>query len=133
MNSYHFDMNFKKSQPYLDRTLDTTATDFFDEALEMIFAIVVSDFLTSLDVSLGYDKDPTATVECLAVRPTRMIGVASGVVARTAIDIPLGVDIEHVTIIPEIPLARRNAFTYVFDDRRPLLDWNQGKQTQTGI
>ena len=96
--SVDYDRSFRKSQyepESLGVTLHTAATEFFNEALEMILAVVVGNFFTNLDIFLGDDKDPTATVDGFAIRTTGVIGIASRVVTRAAIDVPLGIYIEH--------------------------------------
>ncbi len=99
MNERNYDRSFKKSQWTLVGAFHTTATEFLDEALEVVFAVVVGDFLSLLDVTLGHDKDATPTVEGLAVGTAGVVGVAGGVVARTAIYVPAGIHIEHIAVV----------------------------------
>lgn len=98
----------------------------------MVLAVVVGDFLPFLDVALGYDKDSTATVEGFTVWPAGVIGIARGVVARTAIDVPLGVDVKHVAVVPLIADRGRDPLADVLDNGRPLLDRGGGKEAETG-
>ncbi len=133
--SVDYDRSFRKSQyepESLGVTLHTAATEFFNEALEMILAVVVGNFFTNLDIFLGDDKDPTATVDRLSIRTAGVIGIARRIVARAAIDIPFGIHIEHIAVIPLVTLTRRDAFTDIFDDGRPLLYRRQSKETQAG-
>lgn len=117
----------------LHEALDTAAAKFFDKAFKVVFAVVIGDFFASLDVFLGHDKDPTAPVEGFTVWTTGMIGIACRIVARATINIPFGVDIEHIAVIALVALTRRDAFADVLDDGCPLLDRRQSKQSQSGF
>lgn len=132
MNERNYDRSFKKSQWTLVGAFDTTATELLDEALEVVLAVVVGDFLPLFDIPLGHDKDSTATVESLTVRPAGVVSVARGVVARTAVDIPAGIHIKHVAVVPLIPHRGRDPFADVLDNGRPLLDRGDGKEAETG-
>ena len=113
-------------------TLYTTAAELLDEALDVFLAVVVGDFFSLLDVPLGHDKDSTATIEGFAVRPAGVVGIARGVVARTAVDVPAGIHVKHVAVVPLIPHRGRDPFADVLDNGRPLLDRGDGKEAETG-
>lgn len=124
-------MNFKESQ--LSGTLDTAATELFDEAFEVVFAVVVGDFFAGFDSFLGHDEDAAATVDGFGVRSTGMVGVTSRVVARATIDVPLAVHVEHVAIVTLITLTGWNPFSDILDDGRALFYGRQSKEPESGF
>ena len=112
----------------LDGAFHTAATELLDEALKVVLAVVIGDFFSFLDVPLGHDKDATPTIQSLTVGTTGVVGVAGSVVARTAIDVPAGIHIEHVAVVTFIPYRSRDSLTDVLDDSCPLFDRGDGKE-----
>ena len=126
-NSNTFLLESQDWKNYLGSTFYTAAAEFLDKAFEVVLAVVIGNFFSYLDVSFGHDEDTATTIERFTVGPTGMIGIPSRIVARTAIDIPLGIDIEHVAIVTKVTLACRDTFANVFNNSRILLNRRQGK------
>lgn len=112
---------------YLIGTLDTTATYFFDETLKVVFTIVIGDFLPLLDILLGNNINPSSSIDSLGIGSARMIGIASRIVTRAAVDIPFGIDVKHVTVVPLVTDTGRDTLTDVFNNSRSLGDRSQSK------
>ncbi len=98
----------------------------------MVFTVVIGDFFASLDISLGHDKHPPTPVERLAIGTAGVIGIAGGIVTWTAIDVPLGIHVEHIAVVALIADGGRDAFTDIFDDGRPLLDRGEREEPEPG-
>lgn len=77
-----------------------------DETVEIVLAVMIVQFLARPDIPFCHDKDATATIDRLAVRPTGMIDVTGGIVTRAAVDVPATVHVEDIAIIERISLAR---------------------------
>lgn len=119
-----------KNQKSLSRAFDTATAQRLNKADKVVLPIVIGQLFASLDTFLGHDKNAAAPIDCLTVRAARMIGIAGRIVAWAAIDVPLGINIEHIAVITLITDTRRDALTDVFNDRRPLLEGYQSKKPQ---
>lgn len=104
----------------------------FDEAFEVIPAVMIGNFFASFDVFLGYNIDATASVPGFSVWSTGVIGVAGGIQADAAVNIPFCIHVEHVAIVALIADLGRNALTDILDDSRAFLDGKNRKKAEAG-
>src|SRR4051812_18835662 len=99
------------------RTLDAATTTRLNQIIKILFAVIVGDFFTRLNVSPGPDPNPAPLGnKGFGIRSARMIDVARSVRARTAVNRPPRINSK------EIPAARLihdlvgHQGTKIFDD-----------------
>ena len=76
--------------------MDAFASNCLDEGGEVLFAVVVRELFTRLDVATREDTDGPVDASGDAVRLAGVIDVSRKVRARRAVDGPFRVDLEQV-------------------------------------
>lgn len=98
-------------------------------ALEVVFAIIVSQFFIWFNVPLSNKKDSSPSIDSLTVWSTAMIGVAHGVPTWAAIDINSSANVKDI-FVGGIGLCW-NTVTDVFDNSGVSFDGKAGVEAKT--
>src|SRR5215211_1135383 len=120
--------------PFLD-ALFALAAVWLDEPADIVAAVIIGDLLARFDVLDGTDEDLALARVGLAIRPARMIGVASDVLAARPVNGPAAVEL--VKILGVFRLHRLRLLVVetasgIFDDEGMLRDRFGSEQTEAG-
>lgn len=110
-----------------------SATERFDVSVEIFLPVIIGQFFSRLDISLGDDENPTRSFKRLTVRPARVIDIPSLVPTRTPIYVEILVHIEHVFVIQRIADAFGDTMPDILDYRLTLPDNGKRNQAEAGF
>src|SRR5262249_50544014 len=101
---------------------------------EIIVAVVVCDLFARLDAPDRAQKNAVAARVGFGVRPARVVGIATEIAARRAIDRPTAVEFIKVYCTTRLKLCGlfgRQQSAGVIDDELALLDLRGGKEAES--
>ncbi len=122
----------KNLTPLKGEAFGTTAAEGFDKSIEILLPVVVRQLLSGFDTPFGDDKNVSATIDRLTIRPTGMIDIAGRIKSRTTIDIDIRANIEDILVTERIAHLSGNAMPDIFDDRLTFGYGGKRDQSQTG-
>ena len=104
-----------------------------DVGVEVILAVIVSDFLARLDILDRADLDHVLDEIDFRVRPARVVDVARAVLAAGAVDRPARIDLEQIPRIEIVGGIGANLSADVANDEMVLLDRDAGEEAQPSL
>lgn len=115
---------------FLFNTLGTEAALGFDVLIPVFFAVVVAEFFSWSDIfDRGYVDSPRCCIG-FTIRTTRVVDVASDVLACGAIDMTVGRCFKKVSPTAPVGFSSSDDFSEVFDDALTFFDWYLGKESE---